>query len=449
MRNIIISLWLTFVLATACSVRGTTKPTPLTSEPVVRWNQLVMETAEAEDGFLTLKGLRTATLMHLAIHDALSNIQPRFQPYRLNHPEPEADPLSALTQAAFALARSQYPDQVQRWSTERERWLADVPQGRARTLGLELGDRAAAAILAARAGDGWDGEAEYRWHPMAPGVYAEFSDHSGTPEGFVFGAGWAEAEPFAINAPASLRVPPPPAIDGPAYAEAFDEVKRVGRDLSDERSPDQTHLALWWKDFAENSHNRLARRLTLERGLTGVTANRLFALLNVAVFDAYVSSFNNKFFYNHWRPYTAIRWAENDGNPATSADPDWNNTHGHTYAFPSYPSAHGTACAAAMSALAETFGDDMAFTMITAEVDMAGPLSGKRPMEPPGRQFNSFSEAAMECALSRVYLGIHFRYDSIEGNRLGHQVGEQVLQTLLLPMSGSDELQGPHKNPGR
>ena len=79
--------------------------------------------------------------------------------------------------------------------------------------------------------------------------------------------------------------------------------------------------------------------------------------------DAYIGVFDSKFFYNHWRPYTAIRWADHDGNPRTRAEPDWNNTHRHTYAFPSYPSAHGTACAAAMTVFADTFGDDRWFRM--------------------------------------------------------------------------------------
>ena len=106
-------------------------------------------------------------------------------------------------------------------------------------------------------------------------------------------------------------------------------------------------------------------------------AVRLFALLNMSIFDAYVSSFYNKFLYNHWRPYTAIRWAEHDGNSDTEPELTWSNTHHHTYAFPSYPSAHGTACGAAMTVIADTFGDKMAFDMTTEQVDIGGPFSEK------------------------------------------------------------------------
>ena len=164
-------------------------------------------------------------------------------------------------------------------------------------------------------------------------------------------------------------------------------------------------------------------------------AARMFALLNMSIYDAYVNVFENKFFYNHWRPYTAIRWAANDGNPETELDAEWDNLHQHTDAFPSYPSAHGTACASAMTVLADTFGDSHPFTMTTAEVDAAGPFSEKIPMLPPTRSFDSFSSAAMECALSRVYLGIHFRYDSVAGNELGHRIGRYAVQEFLEPAS--------------
>ncbi len=217
---------------------------------------------------------------------------------------------------------------------------------------------------------------------MGPGVYASSREHSGTPDGFVFGAGWAKAMPFLLERPDQFRSPPPPAIDSEEYTRAFREVKEVGRFESTTRTADQTHLALWWKDFVEKSHNRLARQL-VDDGLDLWRATRMFALLNMSVYDAYVNVFDNKFLYNHWRPYTAIRWASNDGNPATAAEADWTNTHRHTYAFPSYPSAHGTASAAAMEVLADSFGEDCGFTMLTAEVDSMGPLSPKIEMDPP------------------------------------------------------------------
>ena len=395
------------------------------------WNEAVLRIAEAEDGFMTLKGLRTVTMMHIAMHDALSAIDGDYEPYAYENTVPEAHPLAAASQAAFAVATEQYPDDRDHFAAIRDKWLQERASDEAMQSAKKLGNAAARAILAAREGDGWDGEAEYRWHPMAPGVYAEFQEHSGTPQGFIFGAGWARARGFALERPDQFRAPPPPEISSEAYTQAFNEVKEVGRFQSMSRTPDQTHIALWWKDFAENSHNRLARDLIEKEGISLQEAVRLLALLNMAIFDGYVSSFDNKFHYNHWRPYTAIRWAGNDGNPDTLPETTWTNTHRHTYAFPSYPSAHGTACAAAMTAFDDLFGEEYAFTMRIPMVDVAGPFSGKIEMHPPTREFERFSDAAMQCGLSRIYLGIHFRYDSIEGVRLGERVGRNVVDHYL------------------
>ncbi len=406
--------------------------TPPDAMIAITWNETVLRVAEADDGFLTLKGLRTATMMHIAMHDALSAINGRYEEYVYGGSDPDADAIAAASQAAFVVAVNQYPDKTDVFAALRDRWVMTGSLNARQEKGFELGDVAARAVLEKRASDGWDTEAEYNWHPMAPGVYAEFNGHSGTPEGFIFGAGWGKATGFALASPEQFRSPPPPVIESDEYTQAFNEVKSVGRFQSMDRTADQTHLALWWKDFVENSHNRLARDLVVKEGLDLAAATRLFALINMSIFDAYVSSFDNKFFYNHWRPYTAIRWAANDENPDTVPEETWNNTHRHTYAFPSYPSAHGTASAAAMSAFALVFGDDYEFTMRIPVVDIAGPFSGKIEMQPATRRFSRFSDAAMECALSRVYLGIHFRYDSTEGFALGQKVGKNVAERFLV-----------------
>lgn len=423
--------------APARDTSGVPEPRIHEADVLVAWNERVLAVAAAEDGFLTLKGVRAAAMMHIAAHDALNSIRPRYATYAFGVRASGADPVVTVAQASYEVVVAEYPEQKALLQAELARWTKNASSERARQLATDLGKSAAAGILRKRRDDGWNAEVSYVWHPMAPGVYAEFRDHSGTPEGFVFGTSWAHARPFALLRADQFRVPPPPAIASDEYAAAFIEVKEVGRFASRTRTPDQTHLALWWKDFAESSHNRLARDLVRDRRLELWPAARLLALLNMNIFDAYVASFDSKFFYNHWRPYTAIRWATNDGNPRTEPDADWNNTHRHTYAFPSYPSAHGTACAAAMKAFQATFGDRVSFTMRTPEVDSAGPLSDKIPMNPETRSFGSFSDAAMECAMSRVYLGIHFRYDSIAGNKLGQRVGDYASRRYLRPRGNS------------
>lgn len=431
--------WSAVVMLILCATCSSTAPEPEEWSPeiLLDWNEAIFDIAVSEDGLSTLKGLRTAAMLHTAIHDALNTIRPRYQRYAYQDMMGEPlDPLAAVTEAAYQISTSQYPNQRKQFDALRIKWLAEVPPGPMREGALALGEASARAILQARADDAWNGEAEYTWHPMAPGVYAEFSEHSGTPEGFVFGAGWALAHPFLLEGPDQFRAPPPPEINSEAYTIAFNEVKSLGHTYSSERTGDQAHLAMWWKDFVENSHNRLTRQLVQGESLNLWAAARVFALLNMTIFDAYVCVFDDKFHYNHWRPYTAIRWAANDKNPDTAPDTTWNNLHRNTYAFPSYPSAHGTASSAAMTVLATTLGtgDDYAFTMSTDSVDRAGLFSEKMAMDPPTRSFTSFSEAGMEAAMSRVYLGIHFRYDSEAGFELGQKIGEYVGTKFLQPI---------------
>jgi membrane-associated phospholipid phosphatase len=417
---------------------GSATQEPIPADVVLAWNDLILSVAEAEDRFLTLKGVRTAAIMHIAMHDALVAIDARYAPYRLRGEAVAAAPIPAVNEAAYTVAIAQYPDRKAAFSAERARWR-DVTAGEAAdSAARDIGVRAARGILEERADDGWDASPEYRWHPMAPGVYAEFRDHSGTPEGFIFGAGWATARPFTMKSPDQFRSPAPPAVDSPAYARAYNEVKEVGGRTSTLRTAEQSHLAMWWKQFIEKSHNRLARELTKRDDLDAWDAARLFALLNMSIYDGYVASFDGKFSYNHWRPYTAIRWADHDGNPDTAPDTTWTNLHDHTYAFPSYPSAHGTVCAAAAVVLADVFGEMRPFELTIREAESAGPLSETMPMHPATRSFDSFAEAAEECALSRVYLGIHFRYDSEAGTRLGRRVGEQAIREQLTRRQESD-----------
>ena len=178
------------------------------------------------------------------------------------------------------------------------------------------------------------------------------------------------------------------------YAEAYNEVKSFGRVDSPVRTPDQTGYAVWWTEFTEGSLNRLARQLVAQRTIHLWRATRLFALLNMSMFDGYLANWDSKYEYNHWRPWTAIREADRDGNPATEPDSGWEPLR-PTPPFPEYVSAHAAVCGASFETLAGTFGDHVSFTMKTTTA----------PPEMPARSFRSFSAAAAECADSRVRLG--------------------------------------------
>jgi hypothetical protein len=264
---------------------------------VVAWNEAAYDLAFAEDQFLTFKGVRALAMMHIAVHDALNAVVPRFRQYAHHRPRRSADPIAAAAQAAHDVLVSQYPADRQRLDDELAAWLDQVPDGPGEASGVSLGADAASAILSLREGDGFDFPGTYTFE-SGPGVYQT------TPpwDGFVLQPGFRFASPFGLRASDQFMPPPPPRLTSSAYAKAYNEVKDYGRVDSQLRTPEQTSYAIWWMEFTEGSINRLARVLVTERGTGLWPAARLFALLNISMFDTYVATWGSKYTTNHWRP---------------------------------------------------------------------------------------------------------------------------------------------------
>ena len=382
---------------------------------VVAWNQTAYEIGFAEDQFGTLKTHRAFVMTHIAIHDALNSIFPLYRRFAYRGNDFFAHPIAAAAQAAHDVLLSQYPGEQTRLDAELSKWLARIPHGLYKTRGIALGQQSAAAIIALRAGDGWDFQGTYTFSN-------ELGAYQTTPpwNGFVLQPGFRFAKPFGLRAPDQFRPAPPPALDSSKYAAAYNEVKDFGRVDSMVRTIDQTRYAVWWMEFTEGSVNRLTRQLVTQRGTHLWQAARLFALLNMSIYDSYIAVWDSKFEYNHWRPYTAIREAARDGNHATEADSNWEPLR-TTPPFPDYVSAHSTACGATFEILKRTLGDHVSFTMETTTA----------PPEMPTRSFRSFSSAAAECADSRVRLGWHFRYATNRGLALGRTIAEWLDENHL------------------
>jgi len=397
---------------------GRVPPECRDSAVVVAWSLKAYDVAFAEDQFLTFKGHRAFAMMHLAMHDAINAVEPVYRRYGRVPRDPEAHPIAAAAQAAHDVLASQYPGQLAGLDAELAGWLSRVPDGEGETRGIALGRRAARATIALREGDGWDLPGTYSFR-MEPGAYQT------TPpwNGFVAQPGFRFARPFGLKRPDEFRPPPPPPLDSPAYAVAFNEVRDFGRQDSTERTPEQTGYAVWWMEFAEGSVNRLARQLVTQQRTHLWRAARLFALLNMTLFDTYVAVWDAKYEHDHWRPYTAIRQADADSNPATTSDPDWEPLR-PTPPFPEYVSAHAAACAATFQVLARTYGDRLAFTMQTTSA----------PPNMPTRSFPSFGAAGAECADSRVRIGFHFRYATDRGLALGRKVESSIAGHHLTPV---------------
>jgi hypothetical protein len=233
---------------------------------------------------------------------------------------------------------------------------------------------------------------------------------------------WGNVTPFTLLSSSQFWLPGPPALTSPTYARDFNEIKSVGGKVSAARTADQTEIARFWFEGPGN-WNTIARTVAASRNLDVRDSARLLALMNMAMADAYIAGFKIRYVYDFWRPVTAIREGDNDGNDATAGDPAWDSNQ-NTPSVSDYPSTQSTFSAAAAVVLASLLGGDQASFTVT---------SGK-PFEGLTRSFTSFSQAARESADSRVYAGIHFRSACEDGLALGRRVGLRAVALYLQPV---------------
>lgn len=385
---------------------------------IIQWSQVALDAANVA-GYIPLlfQNDHAFTMMHIAQHDALNAIVPRYEQYAFKGSDSRADPVAAAAQAAHDVLKTVYPDQAATFDSALATSLAAVSSGAARTRGLALGAASAAAIIANRTNDNINNPGTYT--PLnAPGHY-QFVP----PFNFVQQPALATVRPFALKSSSQFRSPPPPALNSAAYATAFNEVKLAGILDGSNRNPDQQEYAAFWWEVSDQAWNHLARITAPQQHLGLWRTARLFALLNMALLDGYIAGWDSKQFYDFWRPYTAIRAADTDGNSATTADPNWLSYQVNP-PVQDYPSTHSVLGRASSVVLAESFDTDrISFDLTT---------STALPLTAP-RHYTSFSSAATENADSRVRAGIHFRFSTVEGLSMGAKVGQAVLQNKLRP----------------
>ena len=384
---------------------------------------------------------RLYAMMHVAIHDALNAIDRRSRPYAF---DAQGDSGASRDAAVAAAARdvlvpliSQLPFppaclQAGIASVEADyaASLGAVPDGAAKTQGIQIGQASAAAILALRAGDGSDTPLRDFAYPQGtnPGEYRFTPGFN-----FVFAPGWANVTPFVLNHSSQFRPSPPYEVNSNKYTADFNEVKGLGGNgitTPSARTLEQTEIGLFWIESSPLAWNRIARSVSASRGL-GLWENaRLFGLLNLALADGYIGSWDAKFHFSYWRPVTAIQTADTDGNPDTVADPTWTPLQ-VTYPMPDYDSAHSVEGGAAAEVLKEFFGtDNISFTACSLTLPVGSRCTDPSPVL---RSYASFSQAAEENGLSRILIGIHFRHAVEEGIQHGQKIGKHAVNLFLKP----------------
>ena len=379
---------------------------------VVDWNREllhIVQTPGAQPA--TVHPTRSYALLQTAIYDAVVSITGNGHPILVSVDAPGgARPDAAAAAAGHAVLASLYPTMTPALDRQLADELAAIPAGRATDEGLEVGRNVAARLLAARAADG------------SAAIPAPFiagnqpGDYRPTPPNFaqpVF-TSWGDVTPFVLRTGAQFRPAPPPALTSDAYARALNEVESLGRDTSTTRTADETVIGRFWAPPIWNTWNAIAEDAVLAHHANLERAAAAFAALDVTFADSAIAFYDAKYHVQLWRPITAVRLADTDGNPATIGDPTWTPL-AVTAPDPSYPGAHSTISAAGAVVLSAFFGD-------RDEIRVSTPAL-------PGvvRTFGSYSDVATEAGLSRIFAGQHTRLDHEAGEQLGRDVAQYVL----------------------
>jgi membrane-associated phospholipid phosphatase len=390
---------------------------------VIDWNQVLLSivtTPGAQPA--NVQPTRNFAILHAAIYDAVNAIDRTHEPYLISVRVPRgASETAAADAAAHTALVGLYPAQQSSLDIDYAAELAKVPDGPAKDKGVRLGQQIAGDLLAIRAIDGSSVIPPPFVAGTNPGDYRPTPPNLPAP---VFTT-WGQVTPFVLDSGNQFRPAPPPALTSNAYAAAINEVESLGSATSTTRTAEQTQIGQFWNPPIQNFWNQIAETVALSHHSDLPTTARLFAALNLSFADSAIAFYDAKYTYQLWRPVTAIRLADTDGNPNTVADPNWLPLAGNTAADPSYPGAHSTISAAGADVLASFYGDKQHFSLTSPAL--------------PGvtRSFDSFSAAAEEAGLSRIYSGQHTRLDHVAGLALGHDVAGFVLHNALLTANDS------------
>jgi hypothetical protein len=386
---------------------------PARGDVVTDWNNAALDAIRADRTAPPIAS-RSLAIVHVAIYDAVNGIARTHEPYLV----PSAVPASASREAAATAAAHQtlvslFPNHTSAFDALHAAILAGIPNRPQKTHGITWGEFVATQILAARANDGSNAIVQPPGG-SGPGVWIP------TPPAFLpyLLPQWGFVVPFGMSSSSQFRPPGPPSLNSQQYAADYEEVKQLGAAVGSTRTADQTEIALFWADgagteTAPGHWNSIAQIIAAARGTTLEENARLFALLNIAMGDAAICSWDAKYTYRFWRPVTAIAFAEPQLNWMSFIV---------TPPFPDYTSGHSTVSAAAATVLPFFFGtEDLPFT------------TGSDFLPGVYRSFSTCQDAAEEAAVSRLYGGIHFRSANEDGLQAGISIGQWTFTHYLRP----------------
>jgi hypothetical protein len=382
------------------------------ADTVLDWNRTAIEAVVAAK-LPPPVTTRSMALVQASVFDAVNAFEGRYKPYRAT-PKPPAGATAdaAAAGAAHAVLVRLFPDQKDKLDAALAESVA--AGGEAAAGGVAFGAGIGAALVAERAHDGTAQPAAYR--PLAvPGRYA--------PTAAAVFADWARVKPFVMERPDQFRPAPPPALRSAQWAADYNEIKALGGKAGSARSKEQTEVAQFWIVTGAPSCNPILRELAAREGRTPLRNARLFALAYLAMADTLVAVFDAKYHYDFWRPVTAIRNGDIDGNDATVADAAWTPLVDNPL-HPEYPCAHCINAAAVGTVLEAEFG--------TGTLE---PFAMQSPALPGvTRRWTRIADYVQEVADARVWSGVHFRTSARVGQAMGRAIGEHTLRRALQPV---------------
>jgi hypothetical protein len=408
----IAKLFVTFTVAFGSAFVAPAPPLMADSQvpdQVLAWNQHAIDELIGTQGAGAMQYLAP---VHGAMFDAVNAIDGGYQPY-LVAPRVKStfSKDAAAATAAYQVLRWLLPGRATQLAGYYQDSLALIPDGPDEQGGIVVGMAAAKAMVGHRRNDGRPGTPSFTtasftvgsapgdWRPLADGLAGNNFRWVG------------DMDPWLVPDPSRFATTGPLRLDSPAYAAEFDQVKSLGAATGSTRTPDQTSMALFWSDNAFAMWTRIFRQLSASQGLSVAGNARLFAMAYLTAADAQIACFQDKERWHFWRPQTAIRLADQDGNPTTLADPTWTSLLPNP-PYPDHPSGHNCVSSSIVETLKDFFGaNQMSFSATHSTLGIT-------------RSFTQFSQAIEEIKLARVYGGIHFYTADAQGAALGKRVAD-------------------------
>jgi hypothetical protein len=355
--------------------------------------------------------VRMMAIVQVSVFEAVNAITGRYPKYRVQMtPAPGASVDAAVAAATRTALLKLLPAQQAGIDADYQALLGPLPDGPAKTNGISVGEQAAAAVLASCANDGSAASDVYRPHSVA-GVYV--------PTMMPAVPHWGKRMPWVMASADQFRPGPPPSLTSATWTRDYNEVKALGSRNSTQRTPEQTAIAKFWEATAPAVYWPVVRSVAAAPGRDVTDNARLLAVAAMAMDDALIAVFDAKYTYNFWRPVTAIRNGELDGNDATVPEPGW-TPFIDTPMHPEYPCAHCIISSSLGAVLVAEIGAGPVPKLSSASSTAGGAV----------RTWTSVSDFTQEVALARILDGVHYRNSAEVGAAMGKKIGELAVQKL-------------------